>query len=262
MENHPSVLTRSLVALALVSAGVAAPPVAAGPVPGQPDVVVVVSPASTTTATLVRVRVTARVDDARITCVSVEFGDGTGQGICSHAHDPRPDARLGPHEVTYEWTHAYRRPGVWVVRATATAEGSEAQTRDGYGAAPVTVARGAEPSNGPHRPRSSPFQVLPPGGDRRTTTVDVVGSDEDGWITEVVVDWGDGTKIRQVLGTAGCQDPLLTWPTGRTPNLRFSHRYRTTGDRVVTATTVSTGCDGRDRQISIERARVQVPARF
>lgn len=255
-------LSRPLLAAALVAAGFTAPSALAGPVPPRPTVALTVTPSKTATARLVQIKVTARVDEARITCVNVQFGDGTGRGVCATADGVAPDKDLGPHEVTYEWTHAYRRPGVWSVVATATAEDAQTRTGDGVAAAAVTVGQGANPSNGPQLPRVTPFQVLPPGGDRRATTVYVVGLDDDGWISEVVLDWGDGTRSRKVLGTSGCDDPLLTWPEGRSPDIRFDHRYKTARDRRVTARVVSVGCDGRDAQSRIETVQVQVPARF
>lgn len=233
---------------------------ASGPVPGVPDVSVTVTPSPTTTATTVTATVTASVDSGVITCVTVDFGDTTGRKICMFADGP--EVHRGGDRVTYSWKHAYRRAGVWPVIARATAEGPDAEQRDGVGASTVVVMPGASPSNGPAEPSGFPGQSLPPGGSRRDTTVDVEAGDEDGFVTEVVVDWGDGRKDRRTFDLAGCSDLLLTWPSSRTDLLRFTHRYRAVGDRTVTTRVVSKGCDGADTQTRVERLRVQVPARF
>lgn len=247
-------MLRPLIAAALVAVASAAVPAAAGPV--GPDVVLTVTPADVATAQTVTATVVARDDRAEVVCASVDWGDGTGGGVCSSGFGP------GPSEVTYVFTHAYRRPGAWVVRATATSEDEDAARRDGTAVTLVRVRPGATPSNGPALPEVTPGQVLPPGGDRRTTYLDATARDEDGWVTETVVDWGDGTRSRQVVGRERCEDPLVRWPRSDAPSFVPSHRYARTGDRTVRVTTTSTGCDGQDRQTRTRTARVQVPARF
>lgn len=247
-------MVRRTLALAALLLAAAVPAATAGPL--GPDVSLTVTPSDTRTATTVRARVVAADEAGQITCVSILWGDGAGQGVCMSGHG------TGGSRGSYDFTHAYRRPGAWVVRAEVTSEGPDAEQRLGAAAALVRVAPGADVSNGPALPDATPAQYLPPGGDRRTTYLDAVARDEDGWITETLVDWGDGARSRQVRGTQDCADPLLTWPGGSGPAFRPKHRYARPGDRTVRVTTVSTGCDGQHRQVRTRSFRVQVPARF
>ena len=188
-------LRRALAVTALL-VGAAVPAATAGPL--GPDVVLTVTPGDVTTAQTVTATVVARDDRAEVVCASIDWGDGTGGGVCSSGFGP------GPSEQTYVFTHAYRRPGAWSVRATATSEDDSARRRDGTAVSVVRVAPGASPSNGPALPELTPAQFLPPGGDRRTTYVDATARDEDGWVTETVVDWGDGARSPRDRPPAGC----------------------------------------------------------
>ncbi len=248
-----------MLALVACAAPVAVVPTATAVPPPLPTVTVTVTPADTTTATIVTATVEASDDDADVTCVGIEWGDRTGEFVCGYGHSLEPG---GPSRVRYTFTHAYRRPGVWPVVATATSEDADGNAGDGRAATTVRVTPGPTPSNGPHRPRPNAAEVRPPGGSRRTTYLDLTGTDRDGWVVETVVEWGDGSRSRRTFGTAGCEDPLLTWPGGEAPRWAPSHRYARTGSRTVTVRTTSAGCDGADRQTAVQRFRVRVPSTF
>jgi hypothetical protein len=234
--------------------------VAGGPVPGQPDVTITLTPDRPSTGQTVTAVVRATVDDGQVACVDIAWGDTAGQGVCMYASYLEPPT--GPHEVEYSFTHAYRHPGPYVVRASATKDVADDPADTGHGATPLVVQPGPAKSNGPAEPRFFPGQFRPPGADRRTTHVTGSAGDDDGYVTEVVLAWGDGTTERRTYDLADCTDPVVTWPSSRHEDERFNHRYRRTGDRTVTVTTTSSGCDGSDRQVRTERLKVQVPSRF
>jgi hypothetical protein len=160
------------------------------------------------------------------------------------------------NRVEYSYREAGRYTVVYRMRtqgcASAAAEEQVAQVV-------VTVVDGRLPTNGGRRPHgflSVSNRDATVGG----TVVDVQGQDLDGWVTRMVVDFGDGTPARLVENPHTCVAPRGEWPA--TPY--FSHRYeapyRVVGTYTVTLTVFAAGCDGRDGQQTTVRQQVVVPA--
>jgi hypothetical protein len=245
---------RRAVALGALLLAAAVPGATAGPL--GPDVTLTVTPPDTATATTVRATVAAEDEAGQITCVSISWGDGGGQGVCMSGHG------TGGSEVTYDFSHAYRRPGAWVVRAEVTSEGPNVEQRHGAAAAVVRVAPGADVSNGPALPAVFPAQFLP----REATVVRPTWMPAPGTRTAGSPRRSStGATARAAgrsSGRSGARTPCSPTRAAAARPSRRSNRYPRTGDRVVRVTAVSTGCDGAHRQSSTRAYRVQVPARF
>jgi len=77
------------------------------------------------------------------------------------------------------------------------------------------------------------------------------GTDDDGFVRHLVVDWGDGTTTT-FPGDTDCQEAADGWPAGSEADVPYDpppvHHYKTYGDFRITLTAVSTACDGSDVQ--------------
>ncbi len=187
----------------------------------------------------------------------VEYGDGrvvddwaTYGPYCPQASADDPT----DYEVTLR--HAFRAAGTYDVTVTvqemATCTEGGDSARD---AVRVDVAPGAVLSNGPFQPVLYAKSVSPSTEQGNVLTgqswlVHLKASvrDDDGWITRLTVDWGDGTEPEvQEYGTSGCTDTPTDWPqSSKIPQLE--HAYQAQGDYQVTVTVTTTGCDGADAQ--------------
>lgn len=234
------------------------------PVPAGLTVEVTVTPNLSATATIVVAAVRIRDTDGHYSEITVSWGDGGFEGhgrhlSCAETGPPRPT------DATLKFDHAYRLPGVYSVAVhvkTETCSGGEFE--EGAAATAVAITPGGMPSNGPRRPGVYPGEYFPPkGGDRRTTYGLFGASDEDGYVSRVLVDWGDGTAPRAfAFPLSDCKDPITTWPSSRRGELRQTHRYRRPGRYRITATVTSTGCDGQHAQTRTATYIVKSPSTF
>lgn len=113
----------------------------------------------------------------------------------------------------------------------------------------ITVLPGVTTSNGPRVPEGS-VSENPEGAPPSGVWMSVGASDRDGVVRRVSVDWGDGSEpsiLEVPQGEYACVDEPTAYPSsGGTHSLE--HVYETAGSYTVTATLVSTGCDGQNAQ--------------
>lgn len=113
----------------------------------------------------------------------------------------------------------------------------------------ITVLAGQTTSNGPRPPEGSVAENLE-GAPANGVRMSVGAWDDDGVVRRVHVDWGDGSEpsvLDVAEGDHTCVDEPNAYPTsGDTHTL--DHVYATAGTYTVTATIVSTGCDGQAAQ--------------
>jgi hypothetical protein len=216
---------------------------------GELEVLLTATPGLGATADLITVSIRARDPQGAVGDVSfaVDWGDPPMQFPASSASCARLRSPVSVDE-TRTFLHGYRNAATYSIRARVESGScTTAESEVAEAAVTVRIRAGARPSNGPVPPA--------PRLDDRRGASDTPGeprflvsaSDDDGYVTKVSVDWGDGTtEVAGVRSLAGCEDDSVRWPTeGLGGDLRHQHapgRYR------VTVSAVSAGCDGRDEQ--------------
>ncbi|HWL35858.1 MAG TPA: hypothetical protein VNQ77_06670 [Frankiaceae bacterium] len=203
----------------------------------------------------------------------IDWGDGHGsEGSSAHIPCARPDAGRGPS--TEEGDHIYRFPGQWTVTVTVGPVCGDSTVPGYVGTGVITVLPADVPSNGPHRPLSGDLPLACdeasnpyPGPRPPALAIECVPDylDEDGYVTSVVIDWGDGsTASTWNYPLSDCVESTTTWPS--TPfdedatddPWGAQHVYPAKGIYRAHVTVTSSGCDGKDVQVSTASTRVTV----
>lgn len=207
----------------------------------------------TTRATAEAFTLTAATDDGLADAyeLKVEWGDGTAETQVEEILCER-GGQSGELHRRVALRKAYRYPGTYQVRVTATSDGCTAPTESRQRTLSLTVQAGAEVSNGPEQPR---LTVGDPGIDRRDVTLLPDVDDRDGQIARLIVEWGDGR--REVRPGRACTDPAGHWPDDFDAYV-LTHRYAAAGRYRPTVTVVSAGCDGRDLQSASRTYRIRL----
>ena len=226
----------------------------------QLAVKIAVSPNGAEVGETVRIVVYARDGHGLLSSVVVRFGDGQGD----HRQFRYKCAPGGGHvDERIPFGHAYSKPGDYLIGATVTTGGCGAAEETRAVRARVRVyARGTRPSNGPEQPRAFVRQVLPPegmdGGPADWVHVQVAGADPDGYVSRLVVDWGDGTTTAFDYSLRECKPANSGWPaTRRVEDAR--HVYENDGSYQVRVLVTSVGCDGRTAQHARAATTVKDP---
>ncbi|MGB8651527.1 MAG: hypothetical protein WCD35_12800, partial [Mycobacteriales bacterium] len=201
--------------------------------------------------------------DGAIRLSRIAWGDGAAYQpahpvvTCPLAPSPRADP--GPYQpqpgsLSVAYDHAWRHAGTFPVTVEVTSGG-------GCGPYPpavesrtvhlqVSIGDGPETSNGSGSPTVRRVAYGHPGGTRLSLDADPY--DTDGWVTKVVVDFGDGTaQVVHDPGLSGCDDGGGAYYPGTQPGQTsdsWTHQYATKGSYTITFVITSTGCDGADAQ--------------
>ncbi|HWL36012.1 MAG TPA: hypothetical protein VNQ77_07440 [Frankiaceae bacterium] len=217
------------------------------------------------TATSVTLTVEAEDDDGQPAMPVIDWGEGEPKGAVSAGGScvpsDGPDEK-DPGSLRESFTHAWRNPGTYTVLVTVVSfdycdEGVEQERQTVR--LPIEIRPGKVVSNGPASPFADHVGHLY-GDDEfyRTVTLEWTLRDTDGYVSSVLVDWGDGSEPERFRGSRECDDG----DGARYPNTRFAdeaaHEYASAGARTVTLTFSSTGCDGEDRQWATETHKVVV----
>ncbi|MBV9412497.1 MAG: hypothetical protein JO148_12930 [Acidimicrobiia bacterium] len=223
---------------------------------------VTVTPGRPATAQNATFSVRTHNDHGQLFSSEIDWGDGStfdpGLLMCdviaigpdgqSHREGGLPpDAP--PADATESYQHAYRQAGTYHVTlnyVTPQCDGQRAIKSTGD----LTVAAGPRRSNGPEAPTISLSQVQ---------NIVADGTDTDGYVRRIVIDWGDGSpRATQDFPLSDCVDDGRSWPSVRQPpNMQgrqqfqeatFNHAYARPGHYTITGTVTSTGCTGADAQ--------------
>ena len=197
--------------------------------------------------------------------LSWDFGDGataTSDIRACNESVNRPTVQDGQTNFPAQATHAYRAPGRYTVRATAVTgarcgsrAGEEEVTATGF----VTVRNGRLTSNGPSFPtvRSATGAATMP-EDPHAEIVLTMG-DQDGYISEVVVDWYDPepgvAQTKRMIDFSRCTETPNRWPASL-ETLTLDHTYVNPGTHNIAVTVTSTGCDGQAPQTASDFIQV------
>jgi hypothetical protein len=186
---------------------------------------------------------------------------------------------------SWDFRHAYRLPGVWMIRATLTLGcGLGSANPQFVATAPFVATPGVSTANGPFRPDaflapdppvlSSMYPPRSPGSGAVRAAEDVIAvpvtlaemvsrgrfrlsaGDYDGFLSRYVIRWGDGSRDTVVtFDRAKCEEPPAKqyWPETETSKV-LKHAFKR--GRYTTILTVTTvGCDGSAAQTTTWRLR-------
>jgi hypothetical protein len=227
-----------------------------------------VEPAHPRAGEIVHFRVSVTDAEGGLFQIGVDPGDvragGSSGRMIVDCVAPKPDEparERSPASDTRDFTYAYRVSGERHFSVTVTSNGCWRETREAELTGTLTVAAAAASSNGPHAPEATVFQDLDaalPGEVRMS----IGALDRDGVVRRVIVDWGDGStpSARDVpTGEGTCVNEPMMYPwSGDTHTL--DHVYASAGTYTVTASIVSTGCDGKSAQSAAASGTATVEA--
>jgi hypothetical protein len=162
-------------------------------------------------------------------------------------------------DTTYSLPYQYREDGKYGVVARIKDCGATEFTEF---TGDVSVAHASTHSNGPRQPVVNADNAATISGDSATLGVDA--SDDDGWISAISVDWGDGNSP-SVSTFPNADNPQTcadndghSWPHAIS-NANLTSPSLAPGSYRVTATVTSTGCDGGDEQTTSQTVTVTIP---
>lgn len=200
--------------------------------------------------------------DGTVLGAEVDFGDGDRL-----TRRVEPDCRPAserPHRTqrTIEFPHVYDRAGRYAVAVTVRTGGCGAEPEQQSARTQVGVRPRPEGSNGPAAPVARLEQVRP--SEESATAPDFVavrvsGGDSDGYVTRMVLDWGDGTEPTTLrFPLDDCRRGDDGYPSSRRGET-LRHVYAEDGVYTATLLVVSTGCDGTSEQSVRTTGRVRDP---
>ncbi|HVE63309.1 MAG TPA: PKD domain-containing protein [Mycobacteriales bacterium] len=237
-------------------------PSASGAGPAPLEVRAGVRPSEVRAGERVVVRVGVRDGDGALLGLRVAFGDGQEM---SRRFDPRCGSnRPQQTSETVEVEHTYDAAGAYVIRVTVqTGEcGAGRERRDSRARVRVLPRDGDRPGNGGALPTARAGQNRPreeSAGESHSVEVRVGGADSDGYITKLVLDWGDGTEPTVVAyPLSECRVTDSGYPSSRRTEM-LRHSYARDGRYEARLQVVSTGCDGRTEQSGRTATRVLSP---
>jgi hypothetical protein len=192
-------------------------------------------------------------DPTRECCLnSLLFGDGgNAQDPTSRCTDDTPGT------APSEFTHVYNQPGRWEFSFQAMS--GRCGDHNTYGAlyGVVEVIAGTSRGQGPALPTIQASEARAPGETVNPGALKVWANarDEDGYILQFTIDFGDGHATEIRLGDpAGCRTTPSGWPAPSTAAIQEpypANQYDAPGDYTVTITVTSTGCDRTDEQRAV-----------
>jgi hypothetical protein len=223
----------------------------------------VIRPASTLAGHFVHFQIDASDSSGGVFALGADYGDGSPTGMPAPPDvlcvKPDGPTTTRPSSNTWSFDHAYRRPGVYkvvimVAVGNCGREGNTVEVRS-----QVVVAPGSVLSNGPQAPEVRVGQSANEDRDPALTIVSFGLIDLDGYVKKLTFDWGDSSPLVVVdFPLSSCADPVTRWPK-TSKDYGLEHRYASSGQHVVKATIVSSGCDGLAEQTASAEATVEAP---
>lgn len=202
------------------------------------------------------------VERGDVAYVGMVSGDGTtGFGLTkgyysyTRVHPECTATPAGAHHVSLTLPIAWRTTGEKAVAVDVyRSNGCDSSRPMSFKRVSLThtvSGKDAEATNGPQLPKVD-FYVTRTDKDCAELCVRISASDLDGIISDLVVDWGDGTSDRIYSGEGCASEPAQHWPRNPKPVVvNTSHPVKET--RSPTLHFTSAGCDGGSLQSYVQR---------
>lgn len=193
----------------------------------------------------------------------VDFGDGQEWGgvpmdlVCmgrmkgEKPHEP-------PSRDSETLTHSYPESGTYEVLVETFSGGCQVDHETARLWAEIEVTGAAGASNGPQPPRAKIGHAYYTNGDPSILVTDIGGYDDDGFVSRVEVDWGDGSAPETFTRPLSECEQDRGWPTGWFSDM-LDHVYPEPGLYEVAIEVTSVGCDGEDAQTDTESRVLRYP---
>jgi hypothetical protein len=233
--------------------------------------VVSVHPASPAPGEVIEIVINARASGLLHQQV-VSFGDGRsiqldlGTGCDSWGdYSEPPPPPVGPTEELGTITTTYAAPGEYSVSieveayAECSQQGQGTGTQMGRLTVPVSVTDGPVVGNGDMPPSATLTESIGWGG--TDVRVEATGTDNDGWISELRIDWGDGSTPTTIIRNEACAPGPGGWPMNPSYTEAATHTYPASGEYTARLTVISTACDGTQMQTASGSNNVVFPSR-
>ena len=197
------------------------------------------------------VSVDAHDNAGEIRGVEIDFGDNQTWGglpfdlVCGAEAGTTPTE--GPDQQRPRVEHSYRKAGTYDITVSAYSGGCFVHYDRASVRTSVKVVSDATQSNGPRPPRAKIGHAYYVNDDPSVLVSDIGGYDDDGYVTEVVVDWGDGTDTEVLTRPLSKCSTDGGWPNGWFFD-SLKHAYAEEGDYEVSVEVTSVGCDGMNEQ--------------
>jgi hypothetical protein len=224
--------------------------------------VTVTAPAQVVAGEPVTFEVHAADDLGSLVGAEFRFGDGHVVGfppwevVCAYVDDGPADRPLDHAE---EHVRAFRQAGSYEFTAGIWTGGCDTEMEHVAVDGRVVVLPGDTEANGPLPPVAQLGHEYFVDGDPSVLVTDVGGRDDDGWVTTLELDWGDGSDpVVLERGTAACTDPGDAWVASSWSSQQ-RHRYPAVGAYEVHLRVVSSGCDGTATQVDEATGRFNYP---
>jgi hypothetical protein len=197
------------------------------------------------------VRVEARDDAGDNRGIEVDFGDGQTWGglpfdlVCGAVAGETPTEEAS--DVTEDVTHSYPRAGTYEIVVRTFTGGCFVDHETATVRATVEVVGDTAVTNGPQPPRAKIGHAYYTDGDPSILVSDIGGYDDDGFVSRIEVDWGDGSEPEAFTRPLSQCDEGKGWPTGWFSE-PLEHAYEDEGNYEVAVEVLSVGCEGEDAQ--------------
>ena len=195
---------------------------------------------------------------------SIRRSLGTGCSAWGDYAEPPPPP-IGPSEAPVTIRTTYAAPGDYSIRIDVEAYAECPQLDQGIGSQvghltlPLSVTAGPVVGNGDLQPVATLTESIGWGG--TDVRVEASGTDEDGWISELRIDWGDGSTPTSITRNEACAPGPSGWPMDPGDTEAATHAYPAPGEYTSTLTVTSTACDGTRAQTATSSNLVVFPSR-
>jgi hypothetical protein len=203
----------------------------------------------------IRVTLSVYADTGRMRDAHVDYGDGTFDPPAPFTgclNTKSPESSTPYYGSGMGWAHTYPHAGNYHVSASETIthqcppDGSADRTV--ATSVDIAVSTGGASGNGPVLP-SVILRLDHDASDPNRGIIVPLAEDDDGWISAMTLDWGDGSPLVHIDNPATCTDNNgSSYPWAYFVPGALEHHYTTAGSYTITVSTQSASCDGSDAQ--------------